>query len=449
MQAPDFLIFARWIVPVEPHGAVLEDHALAVSGDTISGLLPRLEAEARWPDARRIDRPNHILMPGLVNAHTHAGMTLLRGYADDLPLQKWLQEHIWPAESQHMSEDFVRAGTELAIIEMLRSGTTCFADMYFFQDIAIEAALRRRIRIVVGLTMIDFPTPWAANREESRRKNGNLYRRYSEQAGVAFAIAPHAPYSVDDEGLQWCAKWSEERSLPIHIHVHETASEVAESLKRYQRRPLERLDKLGLVNGRLMAVHATQLEPEEIALLGERESAVAHCPRSNLKLASGFCPVQALREAGVTVALGTDSAASNNNLDMLAEMRTAALLAKGVSGNAEAATAAEALEMATLSGARALGLDGEIGSIRAGKSADIVAVDLSPANTQPVFDPLSQLAYACNASQVSDVWVRGERLLSNGLLELKDEDDILERAQAWGAKIGRRKQASAKRAETP
>ena len=449
MQTPDFLIFARWIIPVEPRGAVLEDHALGVRDGQIGGLLPRAEAEARWPNTPRIDRPNHILIPGLVNAHTHAGMSLLRGYADDLALMTWLERHIWPAEARHMSEEFVRAGTELALVEMVRSGTTCFADMYFFPATGLETARQRGVRIAAGLFMIDFPTPWAANREEAMRKNDKLYRRYRGESGVAFTAAPHAPYTVDDAGLELCARLSEDNGFPVHIHLHETAAEITESIRQYGCRPIARLDQLGLINERLMAVHATQLEPEEIALLAERGSAVVHCPQSNLKLASGFCPVHALLEAGVTVALGTDSTASNNNLDMLAEMQTAALLAKGVSGNAEAVTAAEALEMATLSGARALGLDAEIGSLRAGKSADIVALNLTAANAQPLYDPISHVVYACKASQVSDVWVRGRELLQDGQLEWGDEDRIIERARVWGRKIADQAGAAAAHARGP
>ena len=415
---------------------MLDDHVLAVGGDTISAVLPAAEAQSLWPRAKRIERGEHIIVPGLVNAHTHAGMTLLRGFADDLPLQTWLEDHIWPAEAEHLSEEFVRAGTELAAMEMLRSGTTCFADMYFFPDTGVEAVMGRGMRIAVGLPMIDFPTRWAADRKESIRKNEAIYRRFAGEAKVSFTVAPHAPYSVDDSGLAHCADLAEKHDIPLHIHVHETAGEITESMKQHNCRPLARMDRLGLVNSRLMAVHATQLDDGEIALLAERGSSVVHCPQSNLKLASGFCPVDALLKAGANVALGTDSTASNNDLNMLEEMNTAALLAKAVSGNAEALTAAEALEMATLAGARALGLDGEIGSLLPGKAADFVALDLSAPNTQPVYDPVSKVAYSCNSSQVSDVWVRGKALLQDGRLTSGDEDRVLQAARGWGARIG-------------
>ena len=436
MKTPDFLILPRWILPVEPAGAVLEDHALAVRGERIAALLPGAEARRRWPLARRVERPDHVVIPGLVNAHTHAGMTLLRGLADDLALQAWLENHIWPAEARHLSKDYVRAGTELALVEMVRSGTTCFADMYFFPDIGVEVARSRGVRMAVGLPMIDFPTSWAEDREASLRKNAELYGRYRGEPGISFTMSPHAPYSVDDSGLALCATLAEERDIPIHIHVHETAGEIAESLERHNCRPLARLDRLGLVNERLMAVHAARLEAGEIGLLAQRGCSVVHCPQSNLKLASGFAPVETQRAAGVNVALGTDSTASNNDLDLLEEMQTAALLAKGVSGNAEAVSAAEALEMATLAGARALGLDGEIGSLLPGKAADFVALDLSAANTQPVYDPASQVAYSCKSSQISDVWVRGRALMEAGRLAWDDEDRILARAREWGARIG-------------
>lgn len=437
MQASDFLILPRWILPVDPAGAVLEDHALVVRGERIAALLPGAEAKRRWPLARRVERPDHVVIPGLVNAHTHAGMTLLRGFADDTPLQAWLENHIWPAESRHLSEEYVRAGTELALVEMVRSGTTCFADMYFFPDVGAEVAVERGMRMAVGLPMVDFPNRWAADRQASLGKNAELYGRYRGEAGISFTMAPHAPYSVDDTGLALCAELAEERDIPLHIHVHETAGEIAESLQRHGCRPLDRLDRLGMVNERLMAIHATQLEEGEIAVLAERGCSVVHCPQSNMKLASGFAPVETLLAAGVNVALGTDSTASNNDLDLLEEMQTAALLAKGVSGRAEAVSAAETLEMATLAGARALGLDGEIGSLRPGKAADFVALDLSAANTQPVYDPASQVAYSGKSSQITDVWVRGNALMEAGRLGWDDEDDILARAREWGARIGR------------
>ena len=436
MQAPDFLVLPRWIIPVEPAGKTLEDHALAVRDERIFALLPSAEAVRRWPQARRVERPEHIVIPGLVNAHTHAGMTLLRGFADDLSLQTWLENHIWPAETRHLSEDYVRAGTELALLEMVRSGTTCFADMYFFPDIGVEVARSRGVRMAVGLPMIDFPTHWAEDRQVSLRKNAELYGRYRGEPGVSFAMAPHAPYSVDDSGLALCAKLAQERDIPIHTHVHETAGEIAESLQTHKRRPLARMDELGLVNERLMAVHATQLEDTEIAMLAERGCSVVHCPQSNLKLASGFAPVDALLTAGANVALGTDSTASNNDLDLLEEMKTAALLAKAVSGNAETVSAGAALEMATLAGARALGIDDETGALVPGKAADFVALDLSAANTQPVYDPASQVAYSCKSSQVSDVWVRGRALMEAGRLVWDDEDRILAQAREWGTKIG-------------
>lgn len=436
MQTPDVLILPRWIVPVEPAGAVLEEHALGLRGERIAALLPGAEAIRRWPLARRVERPGHVVIPGLVNAHTHAGMTLLRGFADDTPLQAWLENHIWPAEARHLGEDYVRAGTELALVEMVRSGTTCFADMYFFPDVGAEVAMSRGVRMAVGLPMVDFPNGWAANRQASLRKNAELYERYRGEAGISFTMAPHAPYSVDDSGLALCVELAEERDIPIHIHVHETAGEIAESLQRHGCRPLARLGRVGVVNERLMAVHATQLEEGEVAVLAERGCSVVHCPQSNLKLASGFAPVETLLAAGINVALGTDSTASNNDLDLLEEMQTAALLAKGVSGNAAAVSAAETLEMATLAGARALGLDGEIGSLRPGKAADFVALDLSAANTQPVYDPASQLAYSGRSSQITDVWVRGKALMDAGRLAWDDEDDILAQAREWGARIG-------------
>ncbi len=435
MESVDALIHGRWVIPVEPEETVLERHAIAVRDGRIVAILPSREAEHRYrtETCHRFER--HALIPGLVNAHTHAAMSLLRGLADDLPLMEWLNEHIWPAESRWVNVEFVRDGTELAVAEMLRSGTTCFNDMYFFPDVTADVATRTGIRAVIGLIVIDFPTAWAENADEYLHKAIDVHDRFRSDPLIRCAFAPHAPYTVSDGPLERIRTYAEELDIPIHIHLHETEHEVEEALKRDGRRPLQRLDDLRLLSPRLLAVHMTQLEREEIERFSACGGHVVHCPESNLKLASGFCPVQHLLDAGVNVALGTDGAASNNDLDMMGEMRSAALLAKAVAKQPAAVPAARALEMATLGGARALGLDDTIGSLKPGKAADIVAVDLANIETQPGYHPLSQLVYAAGRQHVTDVWVAGRHLLKERRLTSLDEQVILEKAARWQDRI--------------
>ena len=431
----DTLIHARWIIPVEPHDSVLDHHAIAIHEGRIVELLPSREAEEKYQANVEHHLDSHALIPGLVNAHTHAAMSLFRGLADDLHLMDWLQNHIWPAEGKWISPEFVADGTRLAIAEMLRGGTTCFNDMYFFPDETARVADNAGMRAVVGLILIDFPTVWAANADDYLHKGIEVHDHYRHHPLISTAFAPHAPYTVSDEPLQRVVTFAEEMDLSIHMHVHETAHEVEEASAQSGLRPLARLTQLGLLSPRLAAVHMTQLSDGEIAQLAGSGASVVHCPESNLKLASGFCPVQKLLDAGVNVALGTDGAASNNDLDMLGEMRSAALLGKAVAGDASAVSAAQALRMATLGGARALGLDDTIGSLTPGKAADITAIDLGALETQPVYHPVSQLIYAAGREQVSDVWVAGRHLLKARELTTLNQASIIERAHAWAEKI--------------
>ena len=435
MERVDTLIHARWVVPVEPDGTVHEHHAVAVRDGRVLALLPGHEADTRYQASETVRLDAHVLIPGLVNAHTHAAMSLFRGLADDLPLMDWLQHHVWPAETRWVNPEFVRDGTELAIIEMLKGGTTCFSDMYFFPEDTARICLAAGMRAVVGLILIDFPTAYAQTPDEYLKKAVALHDDLRAAELVATAFAPHAPYTVSDAPFGRLRTLNDELNLPLHTHVHETAHEVAEAVRATGKRPLARLAELGLLQPNLVAVHMTQLEQAEIARLAECGAHVVHCPESNLKLASGFCPVHELLRAGVNVALGTDGAASNNDLDMLGEMRTAALLAKGVAGDATAVPAHTALRMATLNGARAFGLDDRIGSIEPGKSADLAAIDLSAVPTQPVYDPVSHLVYAAGRDQVTDVWVHGRRLLSGRALTTLDADAVLARVQAWRDRI--------------
>jgi len=427
----DTLIQAGWIIPVEPDGSVLQQHAIAIHDGRIIELLPADQAQQKYTAESQLSLPGHVLIPGLVNAHSHAAMNLMRGLADDLPLMTWLQQHIWPTEQKWVGADFVYDGSLLACAEMLRSGTTCFNDMYFFPEETARAADHAGMRATIGLIVIDFPSAWAQDAEDYLQKGLALHDQLRSHPLLQTAFAPHAPYSVSDEPLTRIATYAEELDIAIHMHVHETREEVEQAVNENGMRPLQRLKQLGLMSPRLLAVHMTQLNQDEIELCAESGLHVLHCAESNLKLASGYCAVQQLTEAGVNVALGTDGAASNNDLDMLGEMRTAALLAKGVAADASAVPAHTALRMATLNGARALGLENEIGSLQAGKSADIVALRLNDIETEPLYNPLSQLVYAAGRESVTDVWVAGRQLLKNRILTTLDHEDILSRARKW------------------
>ena len=407
----DALLCPRWIIPVEPAGAVLEGYCVALRGGLIEALLPRADAEARFPAREKVELAGHALIPGLVNAHTHAAMSLMRGLADDLPLERWLAEHIWPAEARHASPQFVRDGTLLACAEMLRGGITCFNDMYFFPEAALESALEAGLRISVGMIVFDFASAYGADPDDYLAKGLELRDRWREHPLASFCLAPHAPYTVSDDTFRKVAKILGEIDVPLHIHVHETAHEVERSVAEHGARPLARLERLGLLGPNLIAVHAVHLDEREIALLARHRASVAHCPSSNLKLASGFAPAAKLAAAGVNLCLGTDGAASNNRLDMFEEMRLGALLAKAVARDAQALPAHAALRAATLGGAAALGLEARIGSIVAGKCADLVAVHLDAPELAPCYDPVSHLVYAAGREHVSDVWVAGRRLI--------------------------------------
>ncbi|CAD5202312.1 TRZ/ATZ family hydrolase [Pseudomonas sp. FEN] len=431
----DLLLLPTWLVPVEPAGVVFREHGLGIRDGRIAFIGPR--AEALKLGAREVrELPETLLAPGLVNAHGHAAMTLFRGLADDLPLMTWLEQHIWPAEARWVDEAFVRDGTDLAIAEQLKGGITCFSDMYFFPKIASERVHNSGIRAQIAIPILDFPIPGAASADESLRQAVELFGDLKHHPRIKIAFGPHAPYTVGDENLEKVRVIAEELDAAIHMHVHETAFEVQQSVQQRGERPLARLGRLGLLGPRFQAVHMTQVSDDDLALLVESNTSVVHCPESNLKLASGFCPVERLWQAGVNVAVGTDGAASNNDLDLLGETRTAALLAKAVAGSATALDAHRALRMATLNGARALGLELEIGSLEVGKAADLVAFDLSGLAQQPIYDPVSQLIYASSRDCVRHVWVGGKPLLEDRCLTRLDEQQLGATARAWGQRIG-------------
>ncbi|MDE3072854.1 MAG: TRZ/ATZ family hydrolase [Pseudomonadota bacterium] len=434
-QAVDLVIEARWVVPVEPHAVVLEQHAVAIQAGRIVALLPIARARTAYAPRERVELPGHALIPGLINAHAHNPMTLLRGLADDLPLMVWLQQHIWPAEAKVMGPEFVRDGAELAVAEMLRGGTTCTNENYFFPDVLGATYRKLGFRAVVGLPVIEFPTAWAKTQDEYFERAGEVHDSFIGDPLIGTAFAPHAPYTVSDESFARIRVLSDQLDIPVHLHTHETAQEIDEEKRKSGLRPFQRLQKLGLVNDRLIAVHMTHVTDGEIAACAEAGVSVVHCPESNLKLASGFCPAEKFRRAGVNLAIGTDGCASNNDLDMFGEMRTAAQLAKAVAQDAAAFDAAYALRAATLHGARAMGLDAQVGSIETGKQADLAAVRLGDLESQPLFHIVSQLVYATGRHQVSDVWIAGRRQLADRVLTGIDTDAVLARTRAWRERI--------------
>ena len=431
----DTIIEARWIIPAEPYGLVLENHAIAIDKGVIQAVLPASEISRQFSPVEHIVLPQHVLIPGLINLHTHAAMALMRGLADDLPLKEWLNDHIWPAEIKHVNEDFVLDGTNLACIEMLRGGTTCFNDMYFFPKESAKAMLASGMRGAIGMLTIDFPTAYANDPEDYLAKGLAMRDEYRHHSLLSFCFAPHAPYTVSDKTLTSILTYAEQLDLPVHMRLHETEAEIKHGLENFGMRPIARLQRLGLLSPGLIGVNMIHLTEEEIELTGNQGCNVAHCPSSNLKLANGYSPVSALLRQGVNVGLGTDGAASNNRLDMFGEMRLTALLAKGQSNRADELPAYQALQMATLNGAKALGLGDRIGSLVKGKMADITAVDFSAPELSPCYDPVSHLVYSAGREHVSHVWVDGKILVKEGRLTTLNEQEILAKALFWENRI--------------
>lgn len=424
MESIDLLIVSRWIIPIEPAGTVLENHAIAIREGRILAVLPQAEAEARYAPTERLDRTTHVTLPGFVNAHTHAGMTLLRGTAENLQFEPWLKNRIWPLEQRWLDPAFVHDGVELAIAGMIASGTTCFAEQYFYPDVIAQTASQMHMRACVGSPVVEFNTPWAATANECLDKALELHDRYRDDPLVSTALAPHAVYSVPESVLTRMRRAVDEIDIPIAMHLHESTGEVHSG-----ERPIALLERLGFLSPGFSAVHMTQLNSDDIERVVRGGINVVHCPQSNLKLDNGICPVSQLHAAGVNVALGTDGAASNNDLDMLDELRTGALLA-GTKLNAH-----QWLRIATLNGARSINLADSIGSLVPGKWADLCCIDLNDIHAQPAFDIAGAVIYAANRNNVCDVWVAGRQLLSNRKLTRYDVDAILARTQEWQHRI--------------
>lgn len=435
MQHIDTLICCRWIIPIEPHNVYLEHHAVAIQQGKIIDLLPNEIAEQRYSAQKKLTLSQHALLPGLINCHTHSPMTLLRGFADDRALMDWLENYIWPAEKKWMNDEFCYDGTRLAILEMVRGGTTCFNENYFYPQAIAKAVHDMKVRAAIGSTIIDFALHYAKTAADYVKVTEELYQSWHRHPLITVAIAPQGPYSVSDETFAKIRAFTEKYPIKIHLHLHETDDEIQHSLRHYQQRPIQRIAKLGLLSEQTQCIHMTQITPEDIKRLQQTGAHIVHCPQSNLKLASGFSPIKQFMHANLNIGIGTDGAASNNDLDLFNEVQTAALLAKAVAKDPTTLNAAEALRMATLNGAKVMGLDHQIGSIEKNKMADLIAVDLSTSNTQPIYNPISNLVYAAQQRQVSHVWIAGNLLLENTHFTLWNENEIISKSIEWQNKI--------------
>lgn len=436
-QCVDSITYASFIIPVAPKGVILTDHAVVVKEGKILAIVPQQNCDDYFYSSDNQILKSHVIMPGLINAHGHAAMTLFRGLADDLPLMEWLSDHIWPAEGKWVSEEFVYDGTKLAIAEMIRSGTSCFSDMYFFPEMAAKAAVEMGIRAQLCCPILDFPTAWGAGPEEYINKTLTLHEQYRNNDSIHIAFGPHAPYTVSDVPLIEIKKLAIDNKMQVQIHLHETQFEIDEALQHSGIRPIQRLANIGLIGQdlSLQCVHMTALDEQDITTLQNSNVHIIHCPESNLKLASGFCETDRLLKKNINVALGTDGAASNNDLDMFGEMRTAALIAKPVAKDASAFDAITAIEAATINGAKALGIDHLTGTLEPGKSADFIAIDLNKLNSSPSYNIHSDIVYSINSQQISDHWIQGKQLLKKGEFVDIDEPAILKKAHAWAKKI--------------
>jgi len=433
-RVADLAIRARWILPVDPPGTLLENHAVLVRGGRILAVLPR-EALARWTISEVVDLPLHALIPGLVNAHTHAAMTLLRNAACGMPLDDWLRRRIWPLEARLVDERFVEDGTALAIAEMLLGGVTCFADMYYHPDVAARVAARCGMRACIGLPVLEQPSAWAQDLDEYLERGLRLRDAYRDDPLIGTLFVLHSPTSTGDATLGRVRALADQLQAPVMTHLLESPTDRGREERRHGRGPLERLAAAGLVNDLLVAVHCVQLNTAEVGQLADAGATVVHCPSSNLKLASGIAPVSELRRAGVRIALGTDGAASNDALDVLGEARLAALLAAGTTGDAAALRAHDALQMATLAGAQALGLGEITGSITRGKWADLAALRLDGPMVQPLHDIPEAIIHSAGRGAVSDTWVAGRRLVAGGRLERLSAQELAGRAAAWHPRV--------------
>ena len=435
----DLIIEVRWLCPIIPENTLFEHQSVVIQSGKIVDICATSIVGKKYQAGEVVQLTEHVLIPGLINLHTHAAMSLMRGLADDLPLMSWLEQHIWPAEHALVSERYVQDATLLACAEMLSGGITCFNDMYYFPQAAAMAATQADMRANLGLVVIEFPSAYASDADDYLQKGFIAHDSWRNNPLITSSIAPHAPYTVSNKTFESIMTYAEQLGLGIHMHLHETRDEIAQSEAQYGMRPLQRLTELGLLGPNFVAAHGVHLLNHEIEMLAEYGCHVAHCPTSNLKLASGIAPVAQLLNQGVNVGLGTDGAASNNRLDIFAEMRLSALLAKGISGDATAVPAHQALEMATINAAKAMSLDDKIGSIEIGKIADLTAVKLGDLNISPCYDPISHLVYVCGREHVTHTWVAGELRYSNGMYANIEPNELKEIISTWQPKLKQHK----------
>ena len=431
----DLIIEPTWVLPITPARTVLTGHSVAIRGANIVAIGPSQTIQQRFHTTTLQRLDGQLLMPGLVNAHGHAAMVLLRGLAEDLPLEAWLTNRIWPLEAQWISPEFVADGVALALLEMLKSGTTCFSDMYYFPELTARAARDCGMRAQVTFPLIDFANAWSKNAGDGFHKGLALHDEYRDDTLIRIGFGPHSAYALNETDLLKSLTLAEEIDAPIHMHLHETASEVAAARRQLGCTHIQRLAQIGMLVPRLQAVHLTQLDDADLDALVEGGVRAVHCPQSNLKLGSGAADIGRMRRRGLLVGLGSDGAAANNSLDMFAEARTAALLAKTVSGDPTALDAYETLELVTLGSARALGLDTVVGSIELGKAADLITIDLTHSGALPVHRPESTLLYTVSGSHVRNVWVAGRQLLADGSPTTLDENAIHSRATVWASRL--------------
>ena len=431
----DYLISPKWVAPVIPRSCILEDYSVAVSGNTISKILPTYEALRVFREIPNFSLPDQLLTPGFINVHAHSSMSLLRGIADDRHMMDWLSNWIWPIEAKLVNPNFVLDGTQLAGVEMIMGGTTTVADNYFFPDASSSAFASLGMRAQIGIPILKFNNKWARDEKDHFEKCLTILDQQQDNPLQSLCLSPHAPYSVSDKGFLRVAELAEKKNLKVQLHLHETSQEIQESLDETGLRPLARIESLGILNGRLQAIHLTQLTMDEIDRLAKNKVHVGHCPESNMKLGSGVCPIGDLLAKKINVAIGTDSPASNNDLDMLQEVRTASFLSKAVTGNATQISADDCLEMITLNGAKFLGLEQKIGSIEVGKLADLTAIDMSSIVLKPVYNPVSHLIYNCTSANVSNVWIDGKQILQNKKLVGFRMPELERKVEKWKEKI--------------
>ena len=429
------IISASWIFTAGPEDQLLSDYAVVIENDKVIDLLPQNKVFDEYEANNNYQLTDHILIPGLINTHTHAAMSLFKGFADDLSLQDWLNNHIWPAEKEFVNSSFVKDGSILALSEMIKSGVTTFNDMYFFPEATAEAVKELGVRSNIGLVVLDFPTNYATDPEDYLVKGFEFRDKWRNEELITTSIAPHAPYSVSNEAFTLINTYSEELNINIHTHLHETQWEIDQSIDKYGITPVQRLNNLGIIGPSLMAAHCVYLNDQDMDILAKNKVSIAHNPSSNMKLGSGIADVAKMLKQNLTVSLGTDSSASNNRLDIMGEMRLAALLIKGTTKSPELIPAKEAIKMATINGAKTLGLDSTIGSIEKNKKADLVAIDLSAIENQPLYNPISTLVYSSSRTDVSYVWIDGNIKLKDKKLVNIDEERIIQMAKKWQRKL--------------